>query len=159
MSIVEEKKTMSRKDTTEAQQVEYLKEQLEELQRKYDEVLKSGMNHCQQRMDLESLVEKYKKFKVQDQKLAEDLEKQVADKTFVIDAKNSRINELSKALDSEKLKTEELLHIKNSKIIEESSRPGNWLDQQLREQVKEHIDDLRRHNKFLEKHFEGLLVS
>ena len=90
-----------------AQQVDNLKEQLEELQRKYDEVLKSGMDHCRRRMDLESLVEKYKKYKVQDQKLAEDLQKEVAEKTFIIDEKNSKINELMKTVHSLKVEHQE----------------------------------------------------
>ena len=87
MSIMEQKKNRS-DHYTKPQQEDNMKKQLEDLQMKYDEVLKSGMEHCRRRMDLESLVEKYKKFKEQDQKLAEDLQKEVAEKTFIIDEKN-----------------------------------------------------------------------
>ena len=155
MSIMEQKKNRS-DHYTKPQQEDNMKKQLEDLQMKYDEVLKSGMEHCRRRMDLESLVEKYKKFKEQDQKLAEDLQKEVSEKTFIIDEKNSKINELMKTVHSLKVKYEESKMEVHSNI--NPSKIENKPEQQKQE-VTEHIKDLRKHNDFLEKHLDLLLVA
>ena len=71
---------MTSEDNFPTQQVEGLKNQLEELQKKYDEVLKSGMDHCRRRMDLEIQVDKYKKSKERDLNQTEDLQNQVTER-------------------------------------------------------------------------------
>ena len=53
------------------------------------------------------------------------------------------------------------MHRQDLEVIEEKSgaRLEHKSDDLLQEWVKEHIADLQRHNRFIEKHFKQLLVS